>query len=398
LQLDYDYYVTLDGSSFPLQHAHDLQLTGAQQVRGLTALSSDDENNNIAEDSSSGMIHERVRFLDQESPSANIDGQATMDDDATFKTDSSPHAQHDETATDITNDDIGIENDPATVESGTSVWLGALLHKGVTVDSPQWHYLLQKRLIFTRHMVLADRDASSSSTTAASAALSYPKLHKRLPRSVSAALASSSPSVPSEIIRSHMTKKSISGNQGIFRRNVVQQLVTSPDAMELFALSKYACCCCVEERNWIAALGIISSNRRGDGSGSTGQQQGRPSTSVNYQQEALRQSSTFELWGGEGNACVSSMKNAVLTRNASICYKIDDERLVQVATGSATSPKIADTTTSPTLQHYFYGNATWSYLKLAKSKGYFFARKFDSSQPQSMDLLNDIQSELWEQG
>ena len=27
--------------------------------------------------------------------------------------------------------------------------------------------------------------------------------------------------------------------------------------VELFALSKYACCCCLEEHNWIAALSMI---------------------------------------------------------------------------------------------------------------------------------------------
>ena len=252
--------------------------------------------------------------------------------------------------------------------------------------------------------------------------LLYPKLHKRLPLSTFKQAwkpaSSYSEQVPSGVIRDVMTKKSISGTQGIFSRHVVEKMLASPDVMELFALSKYACCCCVEERNWIAALGIISrsSNAGEDGIGddditvhvgAPGKKAGTVA-GVDFQQEALRQGSMFELWGGEkgegtGSECGSSMKNAVLTSDKSVCYKIDDHQLIEAAeAGKGIEHEhhhhvAVANSSEPAPQHYFFGNETWSYLRLAKTMGYFFARKFDSSDAQSMELVQDVQLKLWEE-
>ena len=97
------------------------------------------------------------------------------------------------------------------------------------------------------------------------------------------------------------------------------------------------------------------------------------------------------------------MKNAVLTRNDFVCYKIDDHQLIEAAeAGKGLEHEhhhhiAMANSTEPAKQHYFFGNETWSYLQLAKSRGYFFARKFDSSNAQSMELLQDIQSKLWDE-
>jgi hypothetical protein len=198
--------------------------------------------------------------------------------------------------------------------------LGELRHKGQRVQD-QTQYLYHKRLI----------DAEQ-------------KLHKRLPRSTFLRLP-----VPDRIAQT-MRYKTVSGNQGIFHYDVVQDLLQSVDVMQLFALTKYACCCCVEERNWIAALDMIG-----------------------YGEDALQQASMFQVWGGELE-CGSSMNNAVLSRNESLCYRneyVDEDSL------------------------YFRGNQTWEYLQDARDRGMLFAHKFRSDDKGSMELLEMIRTEIW---
>jgi hypothetical protein len=209
----------------------------------------------------------------------------------------------------------------------SDVWLGELLHKGQAVDSSADHLLRHKRLWTTRGYL--------------------PKLDKRLPLY-------SSRTVISDKIKSSMTRKSTSGNQGIYSHHVAHQLLASDTVMEIFALSKYGCCCCLEERNWIAAL-----------------------TAIGYQHRALEYTSMFQLWGGK-EECMGSMSNAVLLRNASLCYRTED-------------PEREDMTSM-----YFYGNDLWMNLQDAKERGFLFARKFASDSAESLQLMDDILGDLWD--
>ena len=88
--------------------------------------------------------------------------------------------------------------------------------------------------------------------------------------------------------------------------------------MEIFTLSKYGCCCCLEERNWFAAL-----------------------SSIGYKEEALERTGMFQVWGGT-QECQSSMNNAMLLRNESLCYRTED-------------PGREDTTSM-----YFRGDELWN--------------------------------------
>ena len=69
------------------------------------------------------------------------------------------------------------------------------------------------------------------------------------------------------------------------------------------------------------------------------------------------------------------LKNAILNRNASMCFRLEDATMKQ--------PKM-----------YFLGDETMDLLKDAKERGVLFARKFRSDDPQSMVLLQDIQNEM----
>jgi Core-2/I-Branching enzyme len=227
-------------------------------------------------------------------------------------------------------------------EQHRAVWLGELTHKGQRVlDQPADHLLRQKRLIFTR-------------TTNNNL-----KLHKRLPKQAWSSTieneAAARPIVP-KTIRDHMVYKSTSGNQGIYSKSVILQLLNSDTVMELFALSKYGCCCCLEERNWIAALSILG-----------------------YREEALEQTSMFQAWGGD-TVCEGTMNNAVLSKNASLCYRSEDPARNTSTTGL-----------------YFQGDETWDYLVDAKRRGFLFARKFQTESEDSMELMRDIRGKLWDE-
>jgi len=225
-----------------------------------------------------------------------------------------------------------------------AVWLGEITHKGQKIkpdiNTNCWDRLLRhKRLI----------DTSSI----------FQKRHKRLPRDAWDQVFADSSSqgddysttIPDRI-RQHMIYKSTSGNQAIYRRDVVEQLLESDTVMELFALSKYACCCCLEEHNWIAALSMIG-----------------------YAHEALEQPMMFQSWGGESTECQGTMNNAVLSRNASLCFRTEDPNTTEL---------------------YYTGDQTWATLVEARRRrGYLLARKFQSDRVDSVELLDDIRSQLW---
>lgn len=211
-------------------------------------------------------------------------------------------------------------------EQRRQVWLGELMHNGQVVDSPGHPILERRRLLMTKG--------------------DHPKVHKRLPRS-------SSRLVVSDDIAEHMTRKSVSGNQGIYSHHVVHRLLTSDLVMEIFALSKYGCCASLEERNWVAALSFLG-----------------------YAQEALEQSVMFQVWGGE-SSCQSSMKNAILELDSKSCYRIEDPGRIDPSTA------------------YFWGNEMWDQIVDARRRGILFARKFRSDKPSSVALRDRIRTELW---
>ncbi|GAX18835.1 hypothetical protein FisN_26Hh137 [Fistulifera solaris] len=210
------------------------------------------------------------------------------------------------------------------------VWLGAMTHRGKTVQSDQTGFLKRRRVLLTSNS---------------------PPYHVRLPRAWAAHV-----EIP-EFIEEAMQHKTHSGNVGIYSHHVIHKLLHSAKVRELLAYSKYSCCCCVEERNWIAALTLIG-----------------------YQEQALQvPGNMFQLWGGE-TTCQGSMKNAVLERNESICYRMED-------------PYFQTTSQQP---HYIQGDELWDELVLARQRGYLFARKFSSDSVASVQLMNEIKEYLWD--
>lgn len=198
-----------------------------------------------------------------------------------------------------------------------SVWLGELLHKGQQVHHPQAGVLFHKRLISTQHKV--ERKAGFIFGSKA------PEWMDRV-----------------------MQHKSASGNQAVFSYSTVKRLLESSNVMQVFATAKYGCCCCLEERTWIAALDLIG-----------------------LLEEAKNQTSTWQTWGGY-NHCRGSMHNAVLSSNTSTCFRLE----------------------YPGEDLYILGNETLHHLEQAKRQGFLFARKFRSDDEGSMRVLKEIKTRL----
>jgi hypothetical protein len=202
--------------------------------------------------------------------------------------------------------------------SSTNVWLGELTHNGQRVQKRQWGLLRKKRLV-----------ATSSKAQAKVGNLFEP---------------------PQEWIRNIMKHKSVSGNQAVYSRAIVQQMLSHPQVLELFALAKYGCCCCIEERIWIAAMNVLGNL-----------------------EEAKRNKGMFQVWGGDSQGCNGSMQNAVLDLNETRCFTSED-------------PDAGG--------RHFYGNEMWDRLVAAKKEGILFARKFRSSHKGSAELLQNIREQL----
>jgi hypothetical protein len=218
------------------------------------------------------------------------------------------------------------------------VWLGEILHNGKVLNDDggyQWISLARKRFVFTKRK--EER-----------------LITQKIKRNGFVV------TIP-DFIKTNMTKKTNSGNQGVFSHKFVKELTNSAQVKELFALAKYGCCCCIEERTWIAAARILG-----------------------YKNQALETASMFQVWGG-GTTCGGSMSNAVLSLNASLCFRTED---------ASKNVTISDVPRKEGGPFHFHGNEMLEALKNAKKRGLMFARKFNSQDPSSMELLRIIQSEL----
>jgi hypothetical protein len=224
------------------------------------------------------------------------------------------------------------------------IWLGEL-RNNMNGGWISWGYLERKRLIFT---------AGDQKYTQRTKKWKQNGFDSPIP----------------DYIKTNMTEKTNSGNQAVFSYNVVKKLIDSPQVRGLFSMAKYGCCCCLEERTWIAAARMIGHGR-----------------------EAMEAASVFQVWGGEQACGDGSMNNALLRPNATICYKSEDatkgnlfER--QQRNSGDTAGGVENKNA------YFRGDKLLEELRLAKERGYLFARKFKSGDQSSLELIEVIKKSI----
>ncbi|KAG7362232.1 core-2/I-branching enzyme [Nitzschia inconspicua] len=231
---------------------------------------------------------------------------------------------------------------------GQQVWLGELLHNSQRVHHPQATLVWNRKRLYTS---IAEGE----------------KLSLRLGNIVSTLIP--------QWLNQAMHYKSTSGNQGIYSFEIVKRLLKQPQIKQLFALAKYGCCCCLEERTWIAAIGMMG-----------------------LLEQAKENYSMFQLWGApavsaagstESVPCHGGMKNSVLEINTHphSCYR-SEHAYDWVEDRPEDGPMRSKAT--------FMMNATevWERLVEAKSRGTLFARKFHSSNEQSVLMIQKVVQEL----
>ena len=440
---NFDYYITLDGASFPLWSPQDL-----------------------------------VQQLVQSSASTTTTTTTTRT--TTTKTTTTA-----ETTAETDNTD---KNDQVQPTSPHLVWLGPQLHKGkllsitsesiasssssLTLQQQYLALLRRKRIFYTTHDTI--------------------KLTQRLPRALFG-----QQDISHNLLNALLVGgKSHSGNTAIYARSVVQQLVESAQVQELFALSKYVAYCCMQERTWRAALYLIHvqpDNNQQQLQSSIPQQQQQQQQQeekkelLHGQEEeehddlatrniAFFPPAVFQVYGSDTTTpgvCESSKRNAILittiikesetiiptklshgnnngTKSPLFCYKLDDATMVQhyhhlkqkqqekaghavVEQGESNNKnnnkeEYSNKKDDLELLHYlhywrnfnnqtdselmtkntsssssssnnggytFWSNNTLAMLQQAKQLGFLFARKFDSSFHESSHLLDRIEQELW---
>jgi hypothetical protein len=202
-------------------------------------------------------------------------------------------------------------------KTNLSVWLGEMNHKGSRVKHPQAGVLFHKRLISSHG--ISQKAGFLFGTP-------FPDWMDKV-----------------------MQHKSISGNQAVYSQSVVRQLLANPRVMQLFGMAKYGCCCCIEERVWIAAMDLIG-----------------------LVDAAKKQFGVWQVWGGHDN-CRATMSNALLNTNPAKCFRLEDPNHEAM---------------------YISGNETLHHLQNAKRRGFLFARKFLSDDAPSMALLKTIETIL----
>ena len=308
------------------------------------------------------------------------------------------------------------------LSTNRQVYLGQLLHNGRAVEQPKEqqsslfiHRLYSKRLIYATQICMTNSDTTTTTIPI--------KLHLRLPRSLF--------QVPSTFqqqqidpiyykYNAHMKYKSTSGNQGIYSYNVVSRLVTSAKVQELFALSKYSCCCCMEEHNWIAALHLIDiESKREDRNGygidgvDTTSDNANNSHGIFYD-AYIRPTSMFQLWGGMSSKCQGTMSNAFLSTSGdatSLCYRSEDPYHSLYTTyrdrnNISGSIGFNNNSTAAVLlgydetkSNYFLGDELWNVLMHSKHhRQAIMARKFTSITNDTesyRQLIQMIQAKLW---
>ncbi len=220
------------------------------------------------------------------------------------------------------------------------IWLGEL-RNNMNAGWIGWGYLERKRLIFT---------AGDEKYTQRTKKWKQNGFDAAIP----------------EYIKANMTQKTNSGNQAVFSHKVVKKLVNSPQVRELFGMAKYGCCCCLEERTWIAAANMVGHGK-----------------------EAMDAASMFQVWGGEPNCGDGSMKNALLVPNSTICYKSED-----VTSGNLFERQQKGIQDTSVENSYFRGDALLEELRMAKERGFLFARKFKSTDPRSLQLIQMIKTNI----
>jgi hypothetical protein len=246
--------------------------------------------------------------------------------------------------------------------SSQSVWLGTLTEQGNLPSKSQTHRLVNTRLV----------------TTSTPATVTLGRIF------------SDNTVLPDLLVQDNrllMNHKTASGSYAIFSQSLVQRLLSSPKALQIFALSKYGTS--LESYNWMAALQLL---RTTDDNNSI-----LPGNN-NIVNQAKLFTSMFQLWGGTNDrekALRDDADAAVLSVDPTKCYRIEHASVVKAVRGEPTNTTVFSPSdwAIPQERLVLHGiGDVWTHIKGAIQVGFLFARQFDSSDKQSVELLEAIEN------
>ena len=230
--------------------------------------------------------------------------------------------------------------------SSKSVWLGTLTQQGNLVRQSQQRQIVDKRLATTS-----------------------------IPEVASLGFIFQEPNLPNWFRSDILNYKTVSGVNAVFSQSIVRKLLSSPDAMTIFGLSKYGCCS-LGNYNWMAAMQVLDQ---------------KGGNNISTQDEAKTQTAMFQLYGGtDGNCETDSEETAILTLDASRCYRIEHPQVVKAVHNESYAASDFDWRIPKDRRSVHGGSELVKSLQHAKKAGFLFARQFDSTNPQSVALLEEI--------
>ena len=188
-----------------------------------------------------------------------------------------------------------------------------------------------------------------------------------------------------------LNEKTMPGSLAVFSQPTIRRVLSSSQAMQVFAMSKYACCSsdgCMDHYNWMAALQLLDHEEGGN--------------RIALHRQARINTAVFQLWSATsdvGGTCHNIPNNgqdfaATLSSDSSRCYRLEHPQVAKAVHNESDNVPFKDWGIPPERLFLHGGDVLKTHLKHAKKIGFLFARPFDSSDPQSMALLNEIERGL----
>jgi len=189
-----------------------------------------------------------------------------------------------------------------------------------------------------------------------------------------------------------MSEKTMPGSYAIFSQNTIRRILSSSEAMQLFAYAKYGCKTCLEQYTWMTAMQLLDQEDKEYHISL--HKQARINTAffqlLDATSTANRQCQGVTTQNGEEEACSWPSTTAILSMDASRCYQIEHFRVVKAAHNESYNIPFTDWET-PTHRLFVHGgDELVTLIRHAKNIGFLFAGPFDSTDPQSLALLDEL--------
>jgi len=111
---------------------------------------------------------------------------------------------------------------------------------------------------------------------------------------------------------------------------------------------------------------------------------------IGHGSEAVEAASIFQVWGETPVCGKNTMKNSLLLATADVCYQSEDRTSGNLFERN----KLNNNNNNKNDVAFFRGDQLVEELRLAKERGFLFARKFQSGDQGSLELIEIIKKTI----